>query len=188
VIESPYFPAIRVVALLAEFAKPPFVLIIRLMTGQALDRGVLVLGGQMAFLTGHYCMQADQRETRNVMLKTDLCLPAFHAVAFIAFFTLFACMRVVEVVAGITVRLHFLLEDVCFMTGGAGGLFMLTLQFEFCIFVMVELGLAPASLLVAFITFGTVSAIVCIVVLVAGNTLRFYFDFVGVLLVAMLAA
>lgn len=105
-IKAPYLPAIRIMALLAVFAELSLVLIICFVTRITFYRGFFVICRKMALLTGYNGMQANQRETGNIMLKTDFFLPPTFIVAFIAYFPLFAFMRIIKLVASVAVGFH----------------------------------------------------------------------------------
>lgn len=124
VIKTPDLPAIGGVALLTVLTQFTLMLVIRFVTGKAFYRSILVAGRQMAFFTGDYRMKPNERETGDVMFKAYFGLPAFNVMTFIAFLALLSFMWIVQPMAGITVRFHFRLEYILFMTGSTLNFFV----------------------------------------------------------------
>jgi hypothetical protein len=82
-----------------------------------LDRGIVIGIGQVTFLTGHYCMQANQGKLGNIMIETDIGAPATFIVAFVTMFTLLALVDIVQLMAAQTIHLQLDLIDILFMAG-----------------------------------------------------------------------
>ncbi len=69
VLEKPYTPAVRVVALPAIGAKRGFVFIVFLMAGIAIRSGLPESGREMAFLAGRRGVHAQKGESSQVVVK-----------------------------------------------------------------------------------------------------------------------
>lgn len=95
VLKTPERPAVGVVTGTAFRAEAFLVHVYGLMAACALQRGVLVLGGQMACLARRRRMQADQREAGQVVVKKYLLPPSGFIVTAAAFLALLAFMNVV---------------------------------------------------------------------------------------------
>ena len=101
-VELPEPPAIGVVASFAFLAKALFMMIVFLMTGEALLLGILERVTGMAFLTGHHGMLSYEGECGDVMVEKDLFCPAFLVMAPVALFMLLFLVDIVFLVAGNT--------------------------------------------------------------------------------------
>lgn len=95
VVEYPQWPAVRVMAAIAEWAEA---LMVRVITPVTVDAGagsILVSGRQMTFFTGHDCMQADERELSQVMIEKYFPAPCLLVVTVVASFPLLAVVNIV---------------------------------------------------------------------------------------------
>lgn len=96
-VKAPKCEAVGVVAARAIGAQPALVALV-LVTGFARPRRILVGPRPMTFLAGDCCMQPNQRELGQVMIKSDLRAPAGFSVAGLAFRPELALMRIVFLV------------------------------------------------------------------------------------------
>ena len=185
VIEAPKLPAIRVVAKAAIYAEAAFVMGI-LVTIGTFGRGVFIRLCPMAFLAGHQPVQADQRETRQIVIEDNPLTPAFLIVAIPAVRPQLAFMRIVLLVTGDACLLQLVAIEIAFMACVAFRLGVLTVQRKLRFLIMIETDLVPFRRLMAVLTFRAVTAAMDILQLMAGRTNRAY-AFIALARVASLA-
>ena len=80
----------------------------------------------MAFFTRHDGMQTNQREARQIVVKSYLGAPAFFVMALVTFLALLTFMCIVDFMAAIAVFLHLGFEYVLLVAGSTGCFGMFT--------------------------------------------------------------
>lgn len=123
----------------------------------------------MAFFTGQRRVLSSQRKARQIMIKQYPVLPGHCIVAAIAFVTHpFAVRIIISMAADTSDRRQFNFGGLL-VAGFAQGDFMGALQGEVGHLVMIELGILPILVIVAFFAIGTVASLVTVVFLVAAD-------------------
>ena len=119
VIEAPDTPAIGRVTEGAVPCQTPFVDVIGLVTIDALSSYAPVAAVEMAVLAGRRGMQAEQRETRQVVIETDPLTPTVTRVTAGTILAQASGMDVVRGMTGPTAGLEFLVDILALVTGDA---------------------------------------------------------------------
>ena len=97
-IENPYSPSVGVMARCAILSQRCFVFVLGLVAGITAGVGLLIGCGQMALLAGRGCVQANERKTRQIVVKNHFLRPAGLFVTAIALRSLLATVDVVTCV------------------------------------------------------------------------------------------
>lgn len=100
VVEIPDRPAVRVVALVAGFAKHRCVSVVITMAADAIPWCVLECGRDMAFLAGGRGVETEQGEVRHIVIEYDVLAPSSGIVATCA---LLAFLSLVYIIVAVTV-------------------------------------------------------------------------------------
>ena len=111
-------------------------------------------------------MHTEQRESGNIMIKSDILRPALFIMAILTLLALFTLVYIINAMAGQAVMLE-LREDILSMTGIARGLGMAPTQHENGIFVVIESHRIPFFFIMTVFTFVTVATAMEIVGLMA---------------------
>lgn len=139
------------------------------MAGLAGDAFRLKTLVRMAFVTGQRCMLSDQRKPRQIMIEKNLVFPGDRIVATVAFFAQpFAVRIIIGMAADTCDRRQFDFGGL-FVAGLAQGNLMRALQGEVRHLVMIEFGVLPILVVVAFPAIGTVATFVAIILSVAAD-------------------
>ncbi len=123
----------------------------------------------VAFFAGQRRVLSGQRKARQIMIEQYLVFPGDGIVATVAFVTQPLAVRIIIGMAADTCDRRQFDFGGLLVTGFAQGNFMGALQGEVGHLVMIELGILPILVIVAFFTIGAVAALVAIVFLVAAN-------------------
>ena len=100
VVEIPDRPAVRVVALVAGFAKHRFVSVVITMAADAIPWRVPECGRDMAFFAGGCGVETQQGEVRYIVIEYDVLAPSSGTVATRA---LLAFLTLVYIIVAVTV-------------------------------------------------------------------------------------
>jgi len=168
-IELPERPTIRVVTAGAVVAERLLVYVVLTVAVRATRGNILEGRGGVTLLAGRGGMQADQRELGQVMIEYHLVTPAGFAVTARAVLTLLAEMHVIGAVA-INAACLQLIREAAPVTGIAQNLFMLTLQWEVGLEVVIEAALGPSLLGMAGFAALAVPTMMCVVCTMAADT------------------
>ena len=114
-------------------------------------------------------MQADQRKSRQPVIKFHFVIPCFFVVAARAILSLFAPVDVILRMTGNTTGSWLLCRDPRCVARSTFHPFMRTLERKTRLRIVVKGGLLPAARRVASCTRRTVGTLVCIICPVTGN-------------------
>ena len=103
----------------------------------------------MTLLAGNGSVDANQREVRHVMIESDLFAPSRRSMTAFALLAFLAIVRVVQIVATVTVGGQLAIVEVGEVTGIAGSVNVFAMQGEFCIGLMIKFCCVPAGIFVA---------------------------------------
>lgn len=99
-VETPQLPAVWCMTCIALLAQRAFVLVVLAMAAVAGHWGIAIHGGHMACLARRRCVQADERETGDVMLEQHVLGPALFVMAPLAGCAEFAAVGIVILMTG----------------------------------------------------------------------------------------
>ena len=98
---------------------------------------------QVTFLTWHNSMQAEQRKTCHVMIKTNTPVPSLLGVTALTLLALLAFMNIIGDMTAIAVHGQLIRVDVAAVTGFAAGIAVPASQGKLRFCIMVESHLGP---------------------------------------------
>jgi len=168
VIETPELPAIGVVTNGAVASEPFLVDVPGRVAFCTFKRGILESGARVASLASRQGMQAEQRESRQVMVEKHRLPPTFGVMAFPALFALLASMHILLEMTAFAFQRRFAKSKRLFMAAVAFGVRVLRRQSEFGL-VMIEPAILPFICLMAGIAFIAQAPLVPIVEAMTGN-------------------
>lgn len=143
VVELPDQPGIGIVASGAILSQTCLMHIVGAMTVDAYVARVAENGGGMAGLTTERSVLAYERETAQIMVKSNLFLPGNFVVALAALFTLLIFVNIVLLVAAVTGGINFLGFGADRMACLANQAFMRTNECKIGVCVVVEFSVRP---------------------------------------------
>ena len=129
--------------------QPSFVHVIRLMAIIASHRRLLVRRRQMAFLTGRYRMQPDERETSEVMIEKHLRPPALLVMTSLTLLSFLSPMNVIRLMAPVAAGAQLVPLLACGVTKLALQCGVRAAQRKLGVLAVIECHTVPSGLLVA---------------------------------------
>lgn len=170
VVEGPYAPVIRRVAVGALVTQIPLVHVIRPVAIDTAGRCAVEFSVDMTRLTGSRCVQTGQRKGTQVMVETDIRPPGLHAVAITTACTERLLVHVVSAMTGHTGHVEPVLFHRTLVAGYATGFGMGTEQRKLRFPGVIEAGLIPCPGRVTGLALGPVAPLVRIVTAMAVDT------------------
>lgn len=138
VIELPQEPAVRVVAAFTIWSQGTLMFIICLMAFDTGERRLMKGRSKVTFLAWRCCMQPQQWESRNVMIKKDAYTPASIVVATTAVVTELPRMRVDKPVAGLASGIRSIVSNAASVAGFARHFSVTIVQLEIGVDAVIE--------------------------------------------------
>ena len=120
-----------------------FVDIVAAVTGSALFLNFPERCRQVTFLTGHNSMQAEQRKTCHVMIKTNMPVPSLLGVTALTLLALLAFVDIIGDMTAIAVHGQLIRVGVAAVTGFTAGIAVPASQGKLCFCIVVESHLGP---------------------------------------------
>jgi hypothetical protein len=168
-IETPDEPVIRVVAHSAVGPEVPLVDVILAMAVNALVLRVLEAGVRMAALAGDGCVQAEQREGRQIVVEPYRLGPTDLAMTVLASFTEAPLVHVITPMTASALRFWSRRFDRAAVARGANQLAMCAVESEAAVASVIEAHAGPVRWRVARLTLGAVIARMYVVGTMTGD-------------------
>ncbi len=172
-IERPDPPSVGGVTETAATAKTPFMNVVVVIMATAADplRPAITLV-EMAILTAGQRMQAEQRETAQIMIEDDRLVPAIRVVTLGAVLAQLTAMNIIVRVTTAALRIEIVTNISALVTGHAMDIAVTAKEWIVGIPVMTKIALLPAVLAMTVVTFPAITTLVPVFLFVAGDTLR----------------
>ena len=148
-IELPKVPAVRVVTFATSLAQSPLVRVLRTVASNTFDRRFPIGPGGVAFPARHADMQADERETREIVIEADFVTPAALPVTGLALLAHRADVDIIGGVAAVAILGQLLLLDHARVAGVTVEFLMRSAQGKLGMLLVIVVLNAPFLLAVA---------------------------------------